>query len=42
MMNRVKAIKKSRKLYICMALNVIEGLMSGSNFTTLYFLLRNL
>ncbi len=40
MMNRVKAIKKSRKLYICMALNVIEGLMSGSNFTTLYFLLN--
>ena len=40
MMSRVKAVKKSRKLYICMALNVIEGIMSGSNFTILYFLLN--
>lgn len=39
-MNKEKAIKKSKKLYICMALNVVEGLMSGTNFTILYFLLN--
>ena len=41
-MNSKNIMKKSKKLYICMILNVIEGLLSGSNFTILYFVIKEI
>ncbi|MDR5587353.1 ABC transporter ATP-binding protein [Clostridium aquiflavi] len=35
-------MKKNKKLYISMILNVVEGLMSGTNFAVLYFLIKSL
>ncbi|WP_294406822.1 ABC transporter ATP-binding protein [uncultured Clostridium sp.] len=35
-------MKKTKKLYICMALNVLEGLLSGANFTVLYFVIKDM
>lgn len=35
-------MNKSKKLYVCMGLNLIEGLLSGSNFAVLYFVLSDM
>lgn len=35
-------MKKTKKLYICMGLNVLDGLLSGGNFTVLYFVINDM
>ncbi len=40
--NSSNVMKKTKKLYICMALNVLEGLLSGANFTVLYFVIKDM
>lgn len=41
-MDSKNIMKKSKKLYICIILNVIEGLLSGSNCTILYFIIKEI
>lgn len=42
LMNSEGVIKKTKKFYISIVLNVIEGIISGCNFTVLYYLIKSL
>ena len=35
-------MKKPGKLYVCMGLNVLDGILSGVNFTILYFVMKEI
>lgn len=42
LMNSESVMKKTKKFYISIVLNVIEGIISGCNFTVLYYLIKSL
>lgn len=42
MQNNENIMKKTKTFYVSMILNVIEGIISGCNFTILYYLMRAL